>query len=695
MLPIIAPMTESLLPRRLDKKTKNRSYPESRHLKVKNEKARKREVTVPAAETTGSFVSLVQSPWFTAVVIAAVTFTVFIRTLGADFVMWDDDPFIYENPTIGGLTLENLRLIFTNVTVSSTWYTPLTGLRWCITYQFFQLNPLGYHLGNLLLHTADAALIFYVLRKLLVLGLSGPGSAKPWQINVCASIGAMLWSLHPMRVETVSWAANAYGQMLFFLLISLLCYLWAYEAKTTGRRRWLLTASLILFVASLLTQPAGIGSLAVFVVLDVYPLGRLGGDSGWWKSADARKALLEKIPFICAAVVVVLINIIVLVSAPVGGHRLVSLAEFGLFERFMQAMYIWAYYIWRPWYPVNLIPCYPILVNFNPLSLPFVASAIGVIGMVVLLILLRRRWPLALTLAICYLILLVPVLGVMEHPHYPCDRYSLTVSICFSVLIAAFLGNPKTKKPVRYAAFFLSIVVTAILGTLSWRQTLVWNNTVSLFEHIIHTLGDDPYTDDIHARFGIFYAKQGRYPKAIEHFQKTLEINPKLIPIYIELAKLHVVQREADKAAACLEKALSVAPNSSGIHYFLGRVYLLILEPAKTKLHWEKAMEIDPGSTRTMSELAELLATYHDAQFRNPAQAIHLAKRSCELTEYKNPALLNILATAMASSNNFAEAVALAEKALQIARSTGDKELTERILYRLNLFKTNQPYIEQ
>jgi tetratricopeptide (TPR) repeat protein len=297
-------------------------------------------------------------------------------------------------------------------------------------------------------------------------------------------------------------------------------------------------------------------------------------------------------------------------------------------------------------------------------------------------------------LAICYLALLVPVLGIMEHPHYPCDRYSLIVSICFSVLIAAFLANPKTKKPARYTAFFLSIVVIAILGTLSWRQTRVWNNSVSLFEHIIRTLGDDPYSCDIHDRLGELYAKQGQNSKAIEHFQKVIELNPNFIPEYGRLASIYVVQKDFDKAAACLEKAISVVPDSPETHFLLGYVYLFKQQPDKTILHWEKGIELEPSSILIMSKLAELLATYRDAQFRNPEEAIRLAKQCCELTEYKNPVLLNILASAMASANRFAEAIDFAEKALLITRATGQKELTAKILYRLNFYKANQPYIE-
>ena len=82
---------------------------------------------------TDRLAGFVQSPFYVSVVIAIVTLVAFMRVLNADFVMWDDDWVIYNNPNLGGLSPENLRLIFTNATVSSSWYTPLTGLRWCIT----------------------------------------------------------------------------------------------------------------------------------------------------------------------------------------------------------------------------------------------------------------------------------------------------------------------------------------------------------------------------------------------------------------------------------------------------------------------------------------------------------------------------------------------------------------------------------
>jgi tetratricopeptide (TPR) repeat protein len=350
----------------------------------------------------------------------------------------------------------------------------------------------------------------------------------------------------------------------------------------------------------------------------------------------------------------------------------VSLSQFGLFDRTMQAMYIWAYYIWRPWYPVNLAPVYTTLVSFDPLSLPFVASAIVVIGMIILLILLRRRWPLGLTLAVCYLALLVPVLGVLEHPHYPCDRYSLIVSICLSVLLAVFLANAKTKGLVSYIAIFLSIAVITSLGTLSWRQTRVWNNTASLFEHMIRTFGDDPYNYEIHRRLGIFYFKQGRYTEAMELFKKTIEINPVQInPAFSADAHNYPglaleQQGKYAEALAHFTQAVQLMPDLAKARNNLAKALVIEGQIDEALEQFRAAIRLRPDWPALMNDFAFLVVTHPELKSRDVNEAIRLASRACVLTNYKNTAFLSTLAVAYSSANRFSEAAQTLETALNL-----------------------------
>jgi len=561
---------------------------------------------------TNRLAQFVLSPLFISTVIIIITFITFARVLSNDFVNWDDDWLIYNNRTLGGLSLENLRLIFANVTVSSLWYTPLTGLRWCITYDFCRLNPSAYHIGNLLFHAADAVLIFSLVRKLLILTLSKQSKAGvdlPW-ITVSAAFGALVWSLHPLRVEPVAWAASgSYGQALFFLLISLLCYLRASDAHISVAQRHLAMAtSVISYVFSLLSHAIGMTFFLVLIVLDVYPLGRLGGKNGLWRSATVRHStLLEKLPFAAAALAIGVVTVTIRMTSAGVWEEPVPLPVFGLIDRIMQAMYIWAYYIWRPWYPVNLSPVYTTLVDFNPFSLPFVASGLSVIGAVTVLVLLRRRWPLGLTLGICHLVLLLPVLGVQEHLHFPSDRYSLVVSISWSILLATWLANLKSRRFLRSFVFAVSISVIIALGLLSFRQAGVWNNSVTLFEHMIRTLGDDPYLHNIHWRLGTALANQGRTEEAISHYYETLRINPNHAKTHNNLGNALDEQGRTNEAIDHYFEALRINPRYAEPHYNLGFVFANQGRTDEAITHYSEALRIIPSYTEAHNNLGFVL----------------------------------------------------------------------------------------
>jgi len=517
---------------------------------------------------------LYKSPLLISVGVAVITLTIFWPVLSADFVMWDDDVIIYENPVVHGLSLDRVGRIFTDVD-SMMRYNPLTLLSWSATYQFFGLDPFWYHVANWFLHGANAALVFFVVRKLLLTGLAPHDEVGSRRINIAAATGTLLWSLHPLRVEPVAWCTDrTYCQAIFFLLLSLICYLRANAPGGAARHeRLCMAASVVLYVVSLLSYAIGITFFFVLFVLDIYPLRRLGGSKGWWWTLSAGHVLVEKLPFAIASAAIAIVTVCIRIASAGVWGKPADLDKFGLLDRFMQAMYIWAYYIWRPWYPVNLSPVYTRLVEFDPLSLPFIASAVLVIGMVALLIFLRRRWPLGLALGACYLVLLVPVLGIFEHPHYSSDRYSLVVSVLFSVLVAALLASPRMTTWLRNAAFVISAVVIAGLGTLAFRQTYVWHDSVTLFEHMISTLGNDPYVTDLHCRLGSFFVKQGRTDEAVSHFEQAIRINPDYADAHYNLGTAYGNLGRYQEAIKSLKQAIRIKPDDAEAHYNLGVTY--------------------------------------------------------------------------------------------------------------------------
>ena len=113
----------------------------------------------------------------------------------------------------------------------------------------------------------------------------------------------------------------------------------------------------------------------------------------------------------------------------------VSLSQFGFFDRFAQASYMIAYYLYRPFYPVDLSPVNSTLVSFDPFSLPFLLRIGFAIILVSVAFYFMRKAPIVTGLIFAYLVLMVPVMGLFEHPHYPCDRYSLITSLLLSVAL--------------------------------------------------------------------------------------------------------------------------------------------------------------------------------------------------------------------------------------------------------------------
>src|SRR3989449_5724761 len=231
------------------------------------------------------------------VLIALVTVVPFLPTLDNQFVNWDDDDNLVENPHYRGLGWTHLRWMWTTFHIGH--YAPLTWMTFGLDYLFWGLKPVGYHLSNLLLHAANAAVFYLVARRILGSALSGPRERGNVGLAAAAAFAALLFALHPLRVESVAWATERRDVLSgLFYLLTLLVYLQAGEQGARGRSGY--WASVGLFVCALLSKSMAVSLPVVMLILDVYPLRRLGGARGWW-GEPARRIYLEKIPFVLLA----------------------------------------------------------------------------------------------------------------------------------------------------------------------------------------------------------------------------------------------------------------------------------------------------------------------------------------------------------------------------------------------------------
>lgn len=526
-------------------------------------------------------------------IISLIVLTIFAGVLSAGFVMWDDDINMFMNRKLGGLSFKNFYLAFTDFD-SMNRYGPLNSLSQLAMHHFFHLNPLGYHLVNWLFHGLSSGLLFLIIRKILLLSLTIKNNTQSvhWSINISALLATLCWALHPLRVEPVAWAAaSGHNQALFFLLLSTLCYIQAVTSESDKKRYiYLIVSVFIFYTISLFSHAIGITYFAVFFILDIFLFKRIGGAIGWWKSRTAKRVLFEKLIFALPAVLAGVMSIVVRIKSAGISQPSISLSDFGLIERIMQAVYILSYYMWRQFYPVDLAPVYTTLVSFKPLSMPFILSAFSVMAVSIVLFICRRRWPLIVALWLAYIILLIPFMGFSEHPHFPVDRYSLVSSICLSILIAFALINLIKNKYYSGISILALLVVISVLGWLSFNQIKIWNNTESLFSHTIKTLGNDPNKQNIYWKLGKYLYQNGKKEEAIKIFEKTLAINPYHPQAHAYLADIEYKNNHLEKSIDHLQSLLITEPNNFKVHYRLSQLFDTLNKKGEAAYHFERAV---------------------------------------------------------------------------------------------------------
>jgi hypothetical protein len=339
----------------------------------------------------------------------------------------------------------------------------------------------------------------------------------------------------------------------------------------------------------------------VFFILDIFLFKRIGNAIGWWKSRKSKKVLFEKL---ILALPAVLIGTIAVIGRfhyfGLWWKPPIPLSDFGLFERIMQAMYILSYYIWRPFYPVDLSPVYSTLVSFNPLSMPFILSAFSVIAVSIVVFIFRKRWPIGLALLLAYIILLIPFMGFFEHPHFPCDRYSLVSSICLSILIAFGLINLMKNKRLSVISVSVLLIIICVLGWLSFNQIQIWNNSESLFSHMIKTFGNDPYKQDIHWRLGKYLYENGKKEEAIVNYEKTLAMNPYHPQANLGMAEIEYKNNNLIKSIYYLQNFLITQPNNFVVHYRLSEILDTLNKKKEATYHFERAVDLQRSNYSVM-----------------------------------------------------------------------------------------------
>ncbi len=510
------------------------------------------------------------APWWLRVllplVVAGAAFVTFLPALDAGFVNWDDDVLLLENHRWRGLGHPQLEWMFTSGTLGH--YHPLTWLSYALDYRLWGgLDPRGFHLTSVVFHALNAVLFYVLALRLLRLAKPGRDRGRADQVarHVGAALAALLFAVHPLRVESVVWVTERRDVLsVFFLIPCLLCYL-RYATARRWAARWYV-ASLVLLLLSLLSKAWGITVPAVLLVLDCYPLGRLRW--GWRRlvSGSARRAYLDKIPFALLAAWAALVA----AKAQAYGEVMKPLDVYGLPERIAQSFYGLAFYIVKTLMPSGLLPIYELPVHMSPFEARFVAAAAGVVVLTAVLIALARRWPAGLALWACYCFALSPVLGIVQSgPQLVADRYSYISCMTWALLAGAVLTSclkPRVDGRVRHkvavSAGMVGAVVLVVLAGLTWGQTQVWRTSRTLWEH---TLAVNPDSWTAQHNLGAVCRSEDDLDGALQHYRAALALKDDVAEAWCNIGLILAGQGNAAEAAKHMRQARTLAADNTTV----------------------------------------------------------------------------------------------------------------------------------
>ncbi len=633
---------------------------------------------------------------FVSFFLVVITWLVFGQTLGHDFVNFDDHVYVYDNPLITkGLTVGGAIGAFTH-SHARNWH-PLTTMSHMLDCQLYGLKAGGHHFSNVLLHTVAVLLLFAVLRDM---------TGAFWR----SAFVAALFAIHPLHVESVAWVAERKDVLsAVFFMLTLGTYARYARAPLIGRY----VAVAFLFALGLMSKPMLVTLPFVLLLLDYWPLRRFEKPSSaksksksrsWLdRQSIPRQLILEKIP-------------------------LLALSANNAFVSYVT-------YLWEMFWPARLAVFYPHPNNRLPvweilLAIAFLAAA------TVIALLLRKKRPYILTGWFWYLGMLVPVIGfvqVGEQAH--ADRYTYLPQIGLYLLVAWTAADLTALW--RRRREFLVIGAAVTIAVLSYRasiQTSYWKNSENLWTHALSVTSNN---DVAHNNLGFLFLRRGELDQAISQFQAALNIrssnaaahynlgaalihnnlgnalarkglSDEAIGHYQEAVRLRTDYADAhynfgsvllqkgriDEAITHWQKALAIQPYDGDVHTSLGNAFLQKGLVKEAISHYQQALEIAPQDVLAQNNLAWILATSSDSSIRDGAKAVVLAEKAVQLSSGKNPNFFRTLAASYAESGRFSEAVAAAQRSMEMAVVQDNRGLANALGREIALYQARVPLRE-
>lgn len=534
----------------------------------------------------------------------------------AEFVNYDDPDYVVENRHVtSGLTWQGIKWAFLTVDqITANWH-PLTWLSYMLDYELYGLNAGGFHVTNLFFHIANTLLLFFCLRRM---------TGSIWR----SAFVAALFALHPLHVESVAWISERKDVLsTFFWLLTMVLYVRYTEAPTASRY----VAVYLVFLLGLLAKPMLVTLPFVLLLLDLWPLQRLTngrknqpllgqgkhfahdpeafayekiGPPFYYNIKRVAFLFFEKVPLLILAGIISSITFF----AQREGGAIVTVEKLPFDARIANAAISYIRYIGNTFWPQKLTAFYP-----YPVAWPLwqvIAAFVLILIITYICIRTIRYYPYLAVGWLWFLGTMVPVIGIIQvGSQSMADRYTYIPLI--GLFIIAAWGLHDILKSTYYGKKLyttIAVLILAIIMALTARQVQTWNNSKSLYEHMVAVTENNYLAIN---GLGTVYLKMKELDRATDFLRKAIELKPHFSVAHHNMGMVYLQKQSYEDAIKQFNKSLSLEGSTEMkaiSHNYLGVAYIFLLRTEDAIKEFKSALRLNPELSRAWANLANAYA---------------------------------------------------------------------------------------
>jgi len=594
--------------------------------------------------------------------ILVLVFAAYNKTLSEDYrFVWDDNILLTDNEMIkasDGL----YRFWFT---ADAYDYFPVTWSSLWLEWRLWGEDPRGYHLVSVLQHALGAILLYALLRRL---GIPG------------AYLAAVIFAVHPVTVMSVAWISERKNTLsLVFYLLTVLLYL-----RFDEDRRWPWYAlSLGMFLLALLSKTSGVMLPVVLLLLAWWRRGRVGLADG-----------LAAAPFFILAAGMSAVTIWFQTVRSIGEA---PVRPEGFLSRLAAAGCVPWFYLYKVVLPVNLLVIYPRWQIDETWALSYLPG-IAFLACLGIFWKYRHSWGRPLFFGLGYfIVMLFPVLGffpmafaefsfVSDHL-----QYLPMIGVVALLVGIGWWALQRLALPVRAVGALVAIVIVVVLALGTSKHCDTFKDRDTMWRTQLLKRPDSPTA---YYNLGLTLEKSGRIYQAAAYYEKAIALKPQYSQAHNNLARICDRLGQREKALYHFRQAVKYKPDNLNARFNLAMRLSEDGEYVEAIQGYHEVLERAPDWSMPLTFLAKLLATVPDAQLRDGAEALRLAKRAVEKTEKVDPRPIQplvALAAAYAETGDFSSAVQVATRAMKLAEQQGRRRLAQDIHRQIAGYRGGQP----